>query len=192
MTLVSRRMDNARLPNRSLKPDVERWGPARARNQVPVHGRGSEQGWCRRESALWGRRLLGNSRSRGAIRRVFGGDGTTRSFIGRTSDTTTSKKRHHSQTKRSSKSNRLTKLFTAASAMILVEQGRLKLSDELSTYVPSFAKTRVYAGRKKTVPMKTAITIHQLLTHTSGLFYWFYGMTAGLPRDLAAQFECRE
>ncbi|NOS94493.1 MAG: serine hydrolase [Cyclobacteriaceae bacterium] len=57
----------------------------------------------------------------------------------------------------------ITKLFTAASIMKLVEQGKLHLSDPLSLF---FA----------TVPLdKKDITIHQLLTHSSGFVEFLEG-----------------
>jgi CubicO group peptidase (beta-lactamase class C family) len=50
-----------------------------------------------------------------------------------------------------------TKQFTSAAIMKLVEQGRVKLDDDLSKYVPQFP----LQGRR--------VSIHQLLTHTSGI-----------------------
>jgi uncharacterized protein YbbC (DUF1343 family)/CubicO group peptidase (beta-lactamase class C family) len=53
----------------------------------------------------------------------------------------------------------LTKVVaTATSVMILVEEGRLQLTDRVATHLPEFAQ----AG-------KESITVQQLLTHTSGL-----------------------
>jgi CubicO group peptidase (beta-lactamase class C family) len=52
----------------------------------------------------------------------------------------------------------LSKLFTSMVAMRLVEQGRLDLSAPVVTYLPAFASHD-----------KGAITVEQLLTHTSGL-----------------------
>jgi D-alanyl-D-alanine carboxypeptidase len=51
----------------------------------------------------------------------------------------------------------LTKQFTSAAIMKLVEQGRVKLDDDLSKYVPQFP----LQGRK--------VTIRHLLNHTSGI-----------------------
>ena len=51
----------------------------------------------------------------------------------------------------------VTKQFTASAILKLVEQGKLKTSDKISTY---FAQTPFD---------KSDITIHQLLTHTSGI-----------------------
>jgi D-alanyl-D-alanine carboxypeptidase len=51
----------------------------------------------------------------------------------------------------------ITKQFTSSAIMKLVEQGRVKLDDDLSTYVPQFP----LHGNK--------VSIHQLLNHTSGI-----------------------
>jgi len=51
----------------------------------------------------------------------------------------------------------ITKQFTAAAVMKLVEQGRVKLDDDLSKYVPQFP----LQGKK--------VSIRQLLNHTSGI-----------------------
>jgi CubicO group peptidase (beta-lactamase class C family) len=52
----------------------------------------------------------------------------------------------------------ITKLFTTTAAMRLVEQGRLTLDEPVARWLPEFA-----AGGKQ------AVTLRQLLTHTSGL-----------------------
>jgi CubicO group peptidase (beta-lactamase class C family) len=55
------------------------------------------------------------------------------------------------------------KMFTAASIAQLVEAGKLKWTDTLSRVLPDYPN-KAQAGR---------ITIHQLLTHTSGMgLYW--------------------
>jgi CubicO group peptidase (beta-lactamase class C family) len=50
----------------------------------------------------------------------------------------------------------MTKQFTAIAILMLEEQGKLKISDPISKYIPSY-------------PNGNNITIHQLLTHTSGI-----------------------
>src|SRR5260221_9537601 len=50
----------------------------------------------------------------------------------------------------------VTKQFTATSIMLLVEQGKLSVSDKLSTFFPEF-------------PRGDVVTIQQLLNHTSGV-----------------------
>lgn len=53
----------------------------------------------------------------------------------------------------------LTKVVaTSAAAMVLVDQGRLRLDDRVGRYLPEFRKG-----------LKAQVTIRQLLTHTSGL-----------------------
>lgn len=52
----------------------------------------------------------------------------------------------------------ITKQFTALLVMQLVEQGKLSLEVPISTYLPDFPKDKA-----------DQITIHQLLTHTSGI-----------------------
>jgi CubicO group peptidase (beta-lactamase class C family) len=51
----------------------------------------------------------------------------------------------------------ITKQFTAVSILMLMEQGKLNLEDEITKYIPD------YPTHGKT------ITIHHLLTHTSGI-----------------------
>ena len=60
----------------------------------------------------------------------------------------------------------VTKPLVTAAAMRLGEQGRLSLDEPITTWLPSF-RPRLPDG---TVP---DITLHQLLTHTSGLGYRF-------------------
>lgn len=56
----------------------------------------------------------------------------------------------------------VSKLFTATAVLILRDEGRLRLEDPVDKYLPWFTVTNPFAGRP-------AITIEQLLTHTSGL-----------------------
>ena len=51
----------------------------------------------------------------------------------------------------------ITKQFTAAAILKLVDAGKLKLDDELNELVPAFG----FGGKK--------VTVHQLLNHTSGI-----------------------
>lgn len=65
------------------------------------------------------------------------------------------------------------KPITAAVVMMLVDEGKLKLDDPLSRYLPEFADQLVAApkGAADQTPHKPAqpITIRHLLSHTSGL-----------------------
>jgi CubicO group peptidase (beta-lactamase class C family) len=73
-----------------------------------------------------------------------------------------------------------TKAFTSVAVMMLVEEGKLGLADNVSRYIPAFKKTTVAvpppAGAVpgtpvSAVPAKREITIHDLLTHTAGIGY---------------------
>jgi CubicO group peptidase (beta-lactamase class C family) len=70
-----------------------------------------------------------------------------------------------------------TKAITSVAIMMLYEEGKLLISDPVSKYIPSFDKAKVLVKFNAadttytTVPAKRAITIKDLLTHTSGLGY---------------------
>jgi CubicO group peptidase (beta-lactamase class C family) len=75
----------------------------------------------------------------------------------------------------------MTKPVVSVAIMMLVEEGRLFLADPLANYVPAFADPKVAIerdGRMELVPAERAITIHDLLRHTSGLTYEFVGAGA--------------
>ncbi len=68
----------------------------------------------------------------------------------------------------------MTKPITGMAAMMLVEDGRLKLDDPVSKYIPAFAKMTVATDPATSLegrPARNAITIRMLLTHTAGLGY---------------------
>ena len=74
----------------------------------------------------------------------------------------------------------MTKPYTSVAAMMLVEEGRLRLTDQVSKYIPSFAKLEVSVAstdpatgnvRYTNVATDREITIQDLLRHTSGLVY---------------------
>ena len=73
----------------------------------------------------------------------------------------------------------MTKAVTSASVMSLVEDGRLALSDPLSKYLPEFATMKVLADvageSTATVVAEREPTLHDLLTHRSGLTYGWFG-----------------
>lgn len=60
----------------------------------------------------------------------------------------------------------VTKPFVAAAAMRLIEDGAIALDDPVTRFLPDF-RPRLPSGEAPT------LTIHQLLTHTSGLGYGF-------------------
>jgi CubicO group peptidase (beta-lactamase class C family) len=84
----------------------------------------------------------------------------------------------------------MSKPITSVAAMLLVEDGKLRLDDPVSKYIPAFADVKVAVeqpGEKALAlePVHRPITIEDLLRHTSGLTYGFYGDSA--VRKLYAQ-----
>jgi CubicO group peptidase (beta-lactamase class C family) len=77
----------------------------------------------------------------------------------------------------------VTKTITSVAAMMLVDSGKIALSDPVSKYIPSFAGMKVGVERKDDagrpvldlVPPSRPVTIEDLLLHTSGITYGFYG-----------------
>ncbi|MFH1345022.1 MAG: serine hydrolase domain-containing protein [Pseudomonadota bacterium] len=77
----------------------------------------------------------------------------------------------------------VTKTITSVAVMMLVDRGKIALADPVSKYIPSFAAMKVGVERKdKTgkpvldlVPLRRPVTIEDLLLHTSGITYGFYG-----------------
>lgn len=77
----------------------------------------------------------------------------------------------------------LTKAITSIVAMQLVQDGKMKLDDPVSKYIPSFAKVKVGVEKKAEDGSKMLdlvdpvrpMTILDLLRHTSGVTYGFYG-----------------
>jgi CubicO group peptidase (beta-lactamase class C family) len=80
----------------------------------------------------------------------------------------------------------MSKPVTSVAAMMLVEDGKLSLDDPVAKYIPEFADLKVGVERPdqsgKPVlglePLNRPITIEDLLRHTSGLTYGFYGDSA--------------
>jgi CubicO group peptidase (beta-lactamase class C family) len=77
----------------------------------------------------------------------------------------------------------MSKPITTVAAMMLVEEGKLQLDDPLSKYIPAFADVKVGVEKKgedgvmglELVPAKRPITIQDLMRHTSGITYGFFG-----------------
>ena len=77
----------------------------------------------------------------------------------------------------------VTKTITSVAAMMLVDQGKIALDDPVSKYIPSFAAMKVGVERKDDsgrsvldlLPLGRPINIEDLLLHTSGFTYGFYG-----------------
>ncbi|MBI5265287.1 MAG: beta-lactamase family protein [Bradyrhizobium sp.] len=75
----------------------------------------------------------------------------------------------------------MSKAVTSVAVMMLVDDGKLSISDPLAKYIPAFADVKVALvqpdGTLKLEPLKRPITIQDLLRHTSGITYGFYGDT---------------
>ena len=71
----------------------------------------------------------------------------------------------------------MTKPITTVAALMLYEEGRFQLDDPVARFIPAFAGTRVFAGGDaesfETGPLARPVTVHDLMTHTSGLTYGF-------------------
>jgi len=66
----------------------------------------------------------------------------------------------------------MTKPITTVALMTLYDEGKFKLYDKVSAYIPEFAATKVYNSETKTLePQQEEMTIRHLLTHTSGIPY---------------------
>ena len=83
-----------------------------------------------------------------------------------------------------------TKAITSAAILVLMEEGKLTLTDPVSRYIPSFAGSKVAVrndapgAAPEIVPAKRPITIRDLLTHTAGISY-------GTDRHVAALYEAK-
>lgn len=70
-----------------------------------------------------------------------------------------------------------TKAITSTAVMMLWEEGKFKLDDPISKYIPEFKDPQILDSYSilndtyTTRPAKNEITIRHLLTHTSGLGY---------------------
>jgi CubicO group peptidase (beta-lactamase class C family) len=83
-----------------------------------------------------------------------------------------------------------TKAITSVAVLVLMEEGKLTLTDPVSRYIPSFAGSKVAVrndapgATPELVPAKRPITIRDLLTHTAGISY-------GTDRHVAALYEAK-
>lgn len=79
------------------------------------------------------------------------------------------------------------KAITSAAILMLVEEGKVRLADPVSRFIPAFAETtvaeRTDAGIR-VVPARRQIQIRDLLTHSSGMSY-------GTEPHIARQYEAQ-
>jgi CubicO group peptidase (beta-lactamase class C family) len=89
----------------------------------------------------------------------------------------------------------MSKPITSVAMMLLYEEGKFRLSDPVSKFIPEFQDTMVFVGEAQSGVYKTDrerdITIHHLLTHTAGLSYGFEDDSPidKLYRDLFKEFN---
>ena len=66
----------------------------------------------------------------------------------------------------------MTKAITSVAILQLVESGKISLDDSVSKYIPEIRDLKIITETNFNEPVK-AITIKNLLSHTSGIGYWF-------------------
>lgn len=77
----------------------------------------------------------------------------------------------------------MSKPITTVAAMMLVEEGRLTLEEPVAKYIPSFKDVKVGVEKKgedgqpalDLVAPRRPMTVHDLMRHTSGITYGFFG-----------------
>jgi len=76
----------------------------------------------------------------------------------------------------------MTKPVTGVAMMILFEEGKWLPNDPIAKYIPEFAHLKVYAGQNDDGSMKLVDPVHpptmrELMSHTAGFTYGFFGNT---------------
>ncbi|MGY3549718.1 CubicO group peptidase (beta-lactamase class C family) [Bradyrhizobium sp. USDA 4472] len=77
----------------------------------------------------------------------------------------------------------MSKPVTSVLAMMLVEEGKLAINDPVSKYIPAFADMKVGVEKKaednkvslELEPLNRPVTIEDLMRHTAGIPYGYYG-----------------
>ena len=79
------------------------------------------------------------------------------------------------------------KAITSTAVLMLVEEGKIALTDPVSRFIPAYAHTTVASradSGRTIVPARRPITIQDLLTHTAGISY-------GTERWVAEQYAAK-
>ena len=75
----------------------------------------------------------------------------------------------------------MTKPITGVAMMILFEEGKFRLSDQVEMYIPEFEDLKVASGIGKDGPLVEEahhpMTIRELMTHTAGLTYGYFSQS---------------
>lgn len=80
------------------------------------------------------------------------------------------------------------KAITSTAVMMLVEEGKIALSDPVSRWLPTFARSTVAVRSDSgvvVVPARRPVTIRDLLTHTAGISY-------GGEQHIAEQYRAQD
>src|SRR6188474_790580 len=72
----------------------------------------------------------------------------------------------------------MSKPITSVAIMMLYEEGKLRLNDPVSRFIPAFKQQRVANEKGEMENARRGITIRDLLTHRSGLSYGFLNAAA--------------
>ncbi len=64
-----------------------------------------------------------------------------------------------------------TKAITSAAVLMLVEEGKIGITEPVGNFIPTFKNTIAVDREGRPMPAKRSITIHDLLTHTAGISY---------------------
>jgi methyl acetate hydrolase len=89
----------------------------------------------------------------------------------------------------------MTKAVTSVAIMMLADEGKLKLDDDVAKYLPKYkdplviSKFNASDGSYETRPAKRPITIRHLLTHTSGIGYGFASQTVATVTQKSMKTE---
>lgn len=79
----------------------------------------------------------------------------------------------------------MTKIITSVAVLMLVEEGRLLLDQPVAQHLGDFAKLVVRTADGGTEALRRPVTVHDLLTHCSGIDYEVWSRTKG-QGDLAS------
>jgi CubicO group peptidase (beta-lactamase class C family) len=85
----------------------------------------------------------------------------------------------------------MTKMVCTTAALQQVERGELELDAPVDTYLPEFADLQVLEGfdgdTPKLRPAGNRATVRNLVTHTSGLAYWFWDADLARYEEVTGQ-----